>query len=218
MKSIVSINPDKIENLSDENKDTIIQQTINAAKNQNENKDDESDDLADVVADIIVKANATTSGKLFQELDKTELAKESDLNLTILDKLSNKDLFEQKLEIISITSTLNDTAIGNFVSKSIKNVADEKKLEKIVSIVEKSESIVIDKIIKVGQDEEQGSDKVIKIISEVIEKNPEKAIDILEKNKKTKDLAKIIKTKIENEEAITIDDFDKVFEKNISPN
>ncbi|MDC3143374.1 FecR domain-containing protein, partial [Candidatus Pelagibacter sp.] len=51
MKSIVSINPDKIENLSDENKDTIIQQTINAAKNQNENKNDNNDDLADVIAD-----------------------------------------------------------------------------------------------------------------------------------------------------------------------
>ena len=108
--------------------------------------------------------------------------------------------------------------IRNFVSKSIKDVGEEKKLEKIVNIVEKSESIVVDKIIKDGLEEEQGSDKVIKIISKVIEKNPEKAIEILEKNKKTKDLAKIIKTKIENKEAVIVDYFDKVFKKNITPN
>ena len=49
-------------------------------------------------------------------------------------------------------------------------------------------------------------------------KNPEKAVEILEKNKKTKKLSKIIKTKIENGDAITGEDFDDVFDTNISPN
>ena len=44
MKSIV-INPEKIETLSDENRETMITQTIEAAKNQNENNDDDNDDL-----------------------------------------------------------------------------------------------------------------------------------------------------------------------------
>ena len=90
--------------------------------------------------------------------------------------------------------------------------------EQIINIVEKSESIVIDKMIKGGQDNEEGKNKVIKIITELVEKNPEKAVEILEKNRKTKDLAKNIKTKIENKEAINADDFEKVFRNNVSPN
>ena len=60
--------------------------------------------------------------------------------------------------------------------------------------------------------------KVTEIITKVIEKNPKKAIEIFDKNKKTKKISKIIKTKIENGDAITGEDFDDVFDKNISPN
>ena len=73
-------------------------------------------------------------------------------------------------------------------------------------------------MIKSGQDNEKSKNKVIKIITELVEKNPEKAVEILEKNEKTKDLANNIKTKVENNEAINVNDFDQVFENNISPN
>ena len=75
-----------------------------------------------------------------------------------------------------------------------------------------------DKIIKVGLEEEQGSDKVIKIISKVIEKNPEKAIEIIEKNKNTNTVLEIVKTKIENNEAVSTDDFEDVFNIDVTPN
>ena len=88
----------------------------------------------------------------------------------------------------------------------------------MTKIVEKSEGLVIDNIVKVGQDNKKSKEQTVKIITKVIEKNPEKAIEIFKKNKKTKDLSKTIKTKIENKEAISVNDFDKVFEKNISPN
>ena len=140
------------------------------------------------------------------------------MNLSIVEKLSNKDLFEEKLEIISIRSKLNEIAIKNLISKSINESDNDEKSEKITKIIEKSEGIVIDKIIKIGQENKKSKEKTIKIITKVIDKNPEKAIEIFEKNKKTKDLSKIIKTKIENKEAISVEDFDKVFEKNISPN
>ena len=218
MKSIVLINPDKIGNLSDENKNTMIRQTINAAKNQNENKDDESDDLADVIADIIVEADSETSGQLIQQLDKTELKEETDLNFSILEKLSDKDLFEEKLEIISIRSELNENSIENFISKSIKEVDNEQKMEKITEIIEKSESIVNENIIEGGEENQTLKKKVTKIITKVIEKNPEKAIEVFNKNKKTEKISKIIKTKIENGDAITSEDFDNVFDTNISPN
>ena len=45
---------------------------------------------------------------------------DSDLNLSILDKLSNKDLFEEKLEVISIRSKLNENSIKNFIKKVLK--------------------------------------------------------------------------------------------------
>jgi hypothetical protein len=222
LKSIVSTNPDKIEKLSDENKDTIIQQSIDAAKNQNENKDDESDDLPDAIADIIINADPETSGKLLEKLDKTELDEDSDLNLSILDKLSNKDLFEEKLEVISIRSKVNENSIKNFIKKSIEDANNEKNIEKniekITKIIEKSESIVNENIIESGEENEAVKKKVTEIITKVIEKNPEKAIEIFEKNKKTKKISKIIKTKIENGDAITGEDFDDVFDTNISPN
>ena len=101
-----------------------------------------SDDLADIVADIIVDADPGTSGKLLQKLDENELKDESDLNLSIIEKLSNKDLFEEKLEIISIRSKLNENAIKNIISKSINESDNEENIEKITKIIEKSERIL----------------------------------------------------------------------------
>ena len=218
LKSIVSKNPDKIEKLSNENKDIIIQQSIDAAKNQNENNNDESDDLSDVIANIIIDADPETSGKLLEKLDKTELDEDSDLNLSILDKLSNKDLFEEKLEVISIRSEVNKNSIKNFIRKSIEDANNEKNIEKITKIIEKSKSIVNENIVESGEENEAAKKKVTEIITKVIEKNPEKAIEIFDKNKKTKKISKIIKTKIENKDAIIGEDFKDVFDTNISPN
>ena len=218
LKSIVSKNPDKIEKLSNENKDTIIQQSIDAAKNQNENKDDESDDLSDAIADIIINADPETSGKLLEKLDKTELDEDSDLNLSILDKLSNKDLFEEKLEVISIRSKVNENSIKNFIRKSIEDANNEKNVEKITKIIEKSESIVNENIIESGEENEAAKKKVTEIITKIIEKNPEKAIEIIEKNKNTNTVLETVKTKIENNEAVSTDDFSEVFDSDVSPN
>jgi hypothetical protein len=218
LKSIVSTNPDKIEKLSDENKDIIIQQSIKAAKNQNTNKDDESDDLSDAIADIIINADPETSGKLLEKLDETELDEDSDLNLSILDKLSNKDLFEEKLEVISIRSKVNENSVKNFIRKSIEDANNEKNVEKITKVIEKSESIVNENIIESGEENEAAKKKVTEIITKVIENNPKKAIEIFDKNRKTKKISKIIRTKIENGDAITGEDFDDVFDENISPN
>ena len=98
-----------------------------------------------------------------------------------------------------------------------KNVEDN-KLERIISIIDKSENIIAEKIIKIGKESIENKKKVVKIITKVIKDNPEKAIEIFEKNKKTNELTNTIKTKIDNKDAINVDDFDKVFEKNISPN
>ena len=76
-----------------------------------------------------------------KKLDENEFKEGSNLNLSIIEKLSNKDLFEEKLEIISIRSKLNDSAIKNIISKSINESDNEENSEKITKIIEKSESI-----------------------------------------------------------------------------
>ena len=48
--------------------------------------------------------------------------------------------------------------------------------------------------------------------------SPEKALEIINKNKSTNTVAETIKNKIENGEAVSTDDFDDVFENNVSPN
>ena len=65
---------------------------------------------------------------------------------------------------------------------------------------------------------EESKKKITKIIVNVIEKNPEKAVEIIEKNKNTNSVLEIVKTKIENNESVTVNDFEEVFDTNVSPN
>ena len=218
MKSIVGKNPDKIKNLSDENKETLITQTLEAAKNQNEDKENKNNDLTDVIADIIMDADIDTSGDLIEKLNNIKTEEKSDLNLSILEKLSTKDFYEEKLEIISIRSNLNKTEVDNFIGKSLDDLTTDDKLDRVINLINKSKGIVADKIIETGKNDKESEDKVVKIIVSIIEKDPKKATEILEKNKKTKTIIKNIKNKIDKGDAITGDDFDDVFDENISPN
>ena len=60
--------------------------------------------------------------------------------------------------------------------------------------------------------------KVSEVIVKIVENNPEKAVEIIENNKNTNTVTETIKTKIENNEAVTTEDFKNVFETNVSPN
>ena len=60
--------------------------------------------------------------------------------------------------------------------------------------------------------------KITEIIVNVVEKNPDKALEILNKNENTNTVTEVIKNKIEKGEAITGEDFEEVFKKNVSPN
>ena len=218
MKSIVEKTPDKIKNLNDENKETLITQTIESARNQNEDKESNSNDLSDVVADIIMDADIDTSAEIIEKLNNIITEEKSDLNLSILENLSNKDFYEEKLEIISVRSNFNKESVDRFISKSLTDLTTDDKLDRVVKLVNKSKGIVADKIIETGKNDKESMNKVVKIITTIIEKDPKKATEILEKNKKTKTLIKNIKNKIDKGEAITGDDFEDVFNKNISPN
>ena len=218
MKSIVEKTPDKIKNLNDENKETLFTQTVEAARNQNEDKENKSNDLSDVVADIIINADIETSAEIIEKLTNINTEEKSDLNLSVLENLSKKDFYEEKLEIISVTSNFNKESVDRFISKSLNDLTTDDKLDRVVKLVDKSKGIVADKIIETGKNDKESMNKVVKIITAIIEKDPKKATEILEKNKKTKTLIKNIKNKIDKGEAITGDDFEDVFNENISPN
>ena len=63
---------------------------------------------------------------------------------------------------------------------------------------------------------QESKKKVTNIIIELVDKNPEKAFEIISKNQ-NKTTTEEIRSKIENGDAITSEDFEDVFENNVSP-
>ena len=218
MKTIVETNPDKIENLSDENKENIITQTIQAAKNQSEGTTTEDLDLTNTIAEIISNSDSGTTSKILEELSKASQGTESKLSLEVVNNLTKQENYEEKMEILEVTNPSIGNSISNLIEDAVKNATSEEDLELITSIAEKSKGTMGDKIINSANQNEASKEKITKIIVKIVEKNPEKALEIINKNKSTNTVTETIKNKIENGEAVSTDDFDNVFENNVSPN
>ena len=218
MKTIVEINPDKMKTLSDENKDNMITQTIIAAKNQSEGISTDNLDLTNTIAKIISNSDSETTSKLLEELSEASQEDGSKLSLEVVSNLTNQDNYEEKLEILEVTNPSIRDNISKLIEDAVKNATSEDDLELITNIIEKGKGTIGDKIIDSANQDESSRKKITKIIVKVVEKNPEKAIKIIERNGKTGVVVDSIKNKIENGEAITGKDFDDVFENNVSPN
>ena len=90
LQAIVEKEPDKINIINDDVKDTMIEQTIEATKNQQESSDISSEaDLTNIVAEIIVKTDAETAAKIIDEVNETET--DSNLSLKVISGISEKD-------------------------------------------------------------------------------------------------------------------------------
>ena len=122
------------------------------------------------------------------------------------------------MEILEVTSPIIKENINKLVEDAVENANSEEDLKLVTDIVEKSKGTIADKIIDSANKNEESKKKITEIIINVVENNPEKAVEILEKNKNTNTVLETIKTKIENNEAVTSDDFEKVFDTNVSPN
>ena len=218
MKTIVETNPDKIETLSDENKENIITQTIEAAKNQSEGTSTDDLDLTNTIAEIILNSDSGTTSKILEELSNASQGTESKLSLEVVNNLTKQENYEEKMEILEVTNPSIGNSISNLIEDAVKNATSEEDLELITSIAEKSKGTVGDKIINSANQNEASKEKITKIIVKIVEKNPEKALEIINKNKSTNTVTETIKNKIENGEAVSTDDFDNVFENNVSPN
>ena len=122
------------------------------------------------------------------------------------------------MDIHSVSSSAVDQTINTLVEKAVETASTDNDLKLVTDIIENTKGSVADKIINSANKSEANKKKITEIIVNVVEKNPEKAIEIIEKNKKTNTVLEKIKTKIENNEAITTDDFEEVFDTDVSPN
>ena len=122
------------------------------------------------------------------------------------------------MDSLSITSTKIDQNISKLVEKAVKNTSSEDDLKLVADIIENTEGSIVDKIINSANKSEESKKKISEIIVKVVKENPEKAIEIIEKNKNTNVVLETIKTKIENNETVSTDDFEEVFDTDVSPN
>ena len=122
------------------------------------------------------------------------------------------------MEILSATSSIVEQSITKLVEKAVENASSEEDLEIVTNIVEKSKGTIADKVINSANKSEENKKKITKVIVKVVEKNPEKAVEIIEKNENTNTVLETVKTKIEKGEAISSNDFEDVFDTNVSPN
>uniref|UniRef100_UPI000ACAAC1E hypothetical protein n=1 Tax=Pelagibacter ubique TaxID=198252 RepID=UPI000ACAAC1E len=223
LKAIVDTEPSKIEILNAEIKDKVIEQAIDAAKDQQENLTEgqtlsTEDDLTDVVADIVTKADNDTAAKVLETLNEASEESDSKLSLSVVENLTKKENFEEKLEILSVTSTVVDENINKIVENAVEEASDEGDIDKVKNIVENSKGTLANKIIDSANTNDESKKKITEVIVEIVEENPDKAVEIIENNKNTNTVVDTVKTKIENNEAITSEDFEDVFDTNVSPN
>ena len=97
--------------MNTEVKEKVIEQAIDAAKNQQENLNEgqtlsTEDDLTDVVADIVTKADNDTAAKVLETLNDVSQETDSKLSLSVVENLTKKDNYEEKIEILSVTSSI----------------------------------------------------------------------------------------------------------------
>ena len=213
MKSIIDINPDKIENLSEENKDLIISQTIEATKQQAESDEDDGDiDLGAVVSEIVMNSKADTATKVLETLNEQAKESDSEISLSVFVNLSKNKNFEDKLEEISSKSSINENIVEKMIEKSIENIKDDNDLTLIKNIIKKSGDFLTNKSVEINKKTINSNNlKINKIMDEIIKEEPDKAKEIIEIKKEKEIIEKPTKPK-------KIKEIKDVIDTNISPN
>ena len=213
MKSIIDINPDKIENLSEENKDLIISQTIEATKQQAESDEDDGEiDLGAVVSEIVMNSKADTATKVLETLNEQAKESDSEISLSVFVNLSKNKNFEDKLEEISSKSSISENIVEKMIEKSIENIKDDNDLTLIKNIIKKSGDFLTNKIVEINKKTINSNNlKINKIIDKIIKEEPVKAKEIIEIKKEKEIIEKPTKPK-------KIKEIKDVIDTNISPN
>ena len=213
MKSVIEINPNKMDVINEENKQTMISQTIEAAKNQI-NSSNSDEDLSVLVAEIIVEADDDIATSVLQNLNESNEQQSSDLTKSIFINLTKNENFEEKLEAISENSVIAEDIVDTMVDDAIVAISNSNDTEVVKNLLKGNEFIsekIIDVADKTGK---KNSDIIERIIEEVIEEDPTKSIEIVENNKEKE----IIETITVTEKPKSTDEITDVFETNVSPN
>ena len=204
--------------LNEDNKNDLIENSVETAKKQQEGEivDDNENitsslDYTKVITDIVTSSDSDIATKVLEQVDDIET--DTDLKLDFLSELDDKSV-----DILSSVSSQNDEIISNLVSDAVDKVNDENNKEKLSKILNESEGTITDKIIEAANDNEKNKETVSEALVDVAETNIDKVVEVLEGNTNANEVVEVLKDKIEQEEAVTIDDFDEVFEQNISPN
>ena len=138
MKSVIEINPNKMDSISEENKQTMISQTIEAAKNQiNTSNSDEN--LSILVAEIIVKADDDVAISVLQNLNDSNEEQSSDLSKSIFINLTKNENFEEKLEAISENSVIAEDIVDTMVEDAIVAISNSNEIEIVKNLLKENE-------------------------------------------------------------------------------
>ena len=212
MKSIIDVNPDKIENLNDENKELLISQTIEATIKQAEGDVDDNIDLSSLVSKITINSNEDTAIKVFETLNDQAKKSDSNVSLKIFVNLSKEENFEDKLEDFSKQSSISENIIEEMIEKSINDIRDNNDLTLIKNIFKDDGDFLTKKLIDIQKNTTITNKlNINKILDEIIKEDPIKAKEITEDNKENEIIEEPIKPK-------KIKEIKDVIDKNISPN
>ena len=213
MKSVIEINPNKMEAISEENKQTMISQTIEAAKNQiNQSNGDEN--LSVLVAEIIVKADESIATSVLKNLNESNKEQSSDLTKSIFINLTKNEKFEEKLEVISKNSVIAEDIVDTMVEDAIANISNSNDVEIVKNLLKENE-FMSKKIVEVASNSgNKNLNKIQDIIEEIIEEDPIKSVEIVDNNKEKEIIEAITVT----EKPKSTDEITDVFSSNVSPN
>ena len=119
LKAIVDKEPEKMDIISEENKDDLIENAVEAAKEQQEGGvfEEEETNYSDLIADVIVNTDSGTASDVLEEINNTDT--ESDLSLQILNDLQEKENFNEVINEISETSEGNEDIVSNIIEDAI---------------------------------------------------------------------------------------------------
>ena len=213
MKSVIEIKPSKMDSISEENKQTMISQAIEAAKNQI-NQSNAGEDLSVLIAEIILKVDDDFATSVLQNLNETNKEQSSDLTKSIFVNLTKNENFEEKLKAISENSVITEDIVDTMVEDAIAVILNSNDIEIIKNLLKEKE-FMSNKIIEIADKSgNKNLNKIRDIIEEIIEEDPIKSVEIVENNKKKE----IIETITVTEKPKSTDEITDVFSENVSPN
>lgn len=216
INSIIDTDAKKFETLNEDNKNKIINKTIEVAKKQAENNFNDDIDLTSIVGNIIINTETDTSLNIIENLNEQSKESESNLSLKVLTVLSKKEDFEDKLKEISDKSDVADQIVEDLIEKAIDDIQSDNDIETMIEIVDTGGDFMVKKIIEIDK---KSNNKIKlnidKIIDKIIEEDPIKVKNIIDKEKEIEIEIEIVTKPTKPKKIKEIKD---VITENISPN